>query len=135
MSLLELSVVITAILALLSIAFFGTRGWMRGSDRSTCVLTTRNVQVAMRSYQNLYGYNFGGRPYADRGTQDIAEHLFNKGYIEDKVFKQVTGKSTCNGGGTYLRTTPDIFPPQGELYMNCALAATQDHKPKSYEDW
>lgn len=135
MSLLELSVVITAILALLSIAFFGTRGWMRGSDRSTCVLTTRNVQVALRSYQNLYGYNFGGQPYADRGTQDIAEHLHNKGYIEDSVFKQVIGTSTCNGGGTYVRTTPDRFPPQGELYMTCSLAESLEHKPKSYSDW
>jgi type II secretory pathway pseudopilin PulG len=135
LSLLELTVVITTLLALVSIAFVGTRGWIRGSDRSTCILTTRNVQVATRAYQNLYGYNFGGRPYADRGTQDIAAHLFNKGYIEDSVFKQVKGESNCKGGGTYGRATPDIFPAQGELYMTCSLAGSEEHKPKSHTDW
>ena len=65
MTLLELTVVIIVLLALISVMFVGARAWKRGSDRAGCVLTLRNVQVAARSYQNLYGYNYGGRPYAE----------------------------------------------------------------------
>ena len=77
MTLIELTISISVLLVLISIVFVGSRAWKRGSDRAVCVLTLRNVQVAARSYQNLYGYNYGGRPYAENGSQDIARHLFD----------------------------------------------------------
>ncbi|MEY3895778.1 MAG: hypothetical protein RLZZ214_1298 [Verrucomicrobiota bacterium] len=135
LSLLELTVVIATILTLLSILFVGARAWMRGSERTTCILTLRNVQVAARSYQNLYGYNYGGRPYAERGTQDIVEHLHNKGYIEEVVYKQSRGVTQCAAGGTYSCPQPDIFPPEGRLYMECSLAESASHVPSTHEDW
>ena len=88
------------------------------------MLTLRNVQMAARSYQNLYGYNYGGHPYAENGTQDIAVHLYQKGYIEKKLFDQATGLEACAGGGTYTCPTPDIFPHSGQLYLKCSLSAT-----------
>ena len=91
MTLLELTITISVLLALISIVFIGSRAWKRGSDRAICVLTLRNVQVAARSYQNLYGYNYGGRPYAENGSQDIARHLFEKGYIEKTLYDQPRG--------------------------------------------
>ncbi len=135
MSLLELTVVIVALLSLISILFIGSRAWKRGSDRAGCVLTLRNVQAATRSYQFLYDYNYGGRPYAENGTQDIATHLYNKGYIEQKLYDQARGIATCAAGGTYKCPVPDIFPPTGQLYMTCSLSSSDEHTPSSHADW
>jgi len=135
MTLIELSVVIVVLLILISILFVGSRAWKRGSDRTGCILTLRNVQVATRSYQNLYGYNYGGRPYADYGTQDILQHLFQKGYIEQNLFDQARGTKSCTGGGTYNCAVPDVFPQVGQLYISCSLAGTATHVPSSCNDW
>ena len=135
LSLLELTVVIATLLALTSILFFGARSWMRGSDRAACILTIRNMQVATRSYQNLYGYNEGGRPYAEGGTQDIAVHLRSKGYIEENVYEQALGNSKCSSGGTYTRPLPDLFPETGQLYMTCSLSESEKHEPSTHTDW
>ena len=135
LSIIELTVVITILLTLISILFIGSRAWKRGSDRSRCVLTMRNVQVATRSYQNMYGYNYGGRPYADNGTQDIAAHLYAKGYIEQRLFQQASGIVPCPSGGSYEIPLPDIFPAQGELFMTCSLAETEEHLPTAHADW
>jgi type II secretory pathway pseudopilin PulG len=135
LSLLELTVVIAAILTILSILFVGTRAWKRASERTTCILTLRNVQMATRSYQNLYGYNYGGRPYAEQGTQDIAEHLHHKGYIEDGIYEQLRGGNKCAAGGTYNCPQPDIFPQEGSLYMECSLSETAKHVPSAHHAW
>jgi type II secretory pathway pseudopilin PulG len=135
LSLLELTIVIAALLSLISILFIGSRAWKRGSDRAGCVLTLRNIQVATRSYQNLYGYNYGGHPYAENGTQDIATHLFNKGYIEQKLYDQAHGLAKCPAGGTYNCPVPDIFPVNGQLYMACSLSSSDEHTPSSHSDW
>ena len=135
LTLLELTVVIATLLALVSILFIGSRAWKRGSDRAGCILTLRNVQIATRSYQNLYGYNYGGRPYAENGTQDIAQHLFNKGYIESKLYDQARGIAKCPAGGAYACAIPDIFPQEGQLYMACSLSTSDEHFPSSHAGW
>jgi prepilin-type N-terminal cleavage/methylation domain-containing protein len=135
LTLLELSVVITILLLLVSLLFIGSRAWRRGSDRSTCVMTLRNVQVATRSYQNIYGYSYGGHPYAENGTQAIYEHLFSKGYIETKLYKQALGQAPCPAGGTYTCPVPDVFPEAGELYMECSLSGSDQHAPATHADW
>lgn len=135
LSIIELTVVIAILLTLISVLFIGSRAWKRGSDRSSCVLTLRNLQVATRSYQNMYGYNFGGRPYAENGTQDIVAHLYSKGYIEMKLFQQARGMVPCASGGSYDCPVPDIFPPAGELYMTCSLSDTEEHIPSAHTDW
>ena len=135
LTLLELTVVIAVLLALLTMLFIGSRAWKRGSDRAACVLSLRNIQVATRSYQNMYGYNYGGHPYAENGTQNIAVHLHQKGYIEDKLFQQAQGSVPCPAGGNYNCAVPDIFPQAGELYMSCSLAGSDAHVPTSHGDW
>ena len=135
LTLLELSVVITILLLLVSLLFIGSRAWRRGSDRSACVMTLRNVQVATRSYQNIYGYTYGGKPYAENGTQDIAEHLLSKGYIETELYKHVRGEAPCPAGGTYICPAPDDFPEAGQLYMECSLSGSDQHTPNSHADW
>lgn len=135
MSLLELTVAISVLLGLVSMLFVGARAWKRGSNRASCILTLRNMQMAARSYQNLYGYDYGSRPYAENGSQDIAAHLFAKGYIERSLFEQAAGSGHCPSGGGYSRPLPEIFPAPGELYMNCSLATAEDHQPSSHGNW
>lgn len=135
MSLLELSVILATLLMLIAMLIVGTRAWRRGSDRAGCVLTLRAMQMATRSYQNMYNYNPGGRPYAEHGTQDIAEHLYVKGYIEEKLYGQTLGTRHCSGGGSYARPLPDVFPQEGHLYMTCSLSEEQSHSPAAHENW
>jgi len=135
MSLLELTVAISVLLGLVSIVFIGARAWKRGSDRATCILTIRNMQMATRCYQKLYGYNYGGRPHAENGTQDIARHLYDKGYIEKDLYEQSSGAAECPSHGTYTCSLPDIFPEPGKLYMECSLAMPENHQPKSQANW
>ncbi len=135
LSLLELTVVIATLLALVSVLFIGSRAWKRGSDRTCCIISLRNMQVATRSYQNLYGYHYGGRPYAENGTQNIADHLFAKGYIEKDKHDQTRGAKNCPANGTYSCPVPDIFPIEGKLYMECSLAALENHLPAAAGGW
>ncbi|MES2440437.1 MAG: type II secretion system protein [Verrucomicrobiota bacterium] len=135
LSLLELTIVITTMLALIGLFFIGARAWKRGGDRTGCVLTLRNIQVAMRAYQNMYGYNYGGRPYAENGTQNIADHLYAKGYIESRLYQQTRGDMQCPSGGSYSCLVPDIFPEPGQLYMECSLSSQDKHEPTSHGDW
>lgn len=135
LTLLELTVVIATLLALVSVLFVGSRAWKRGSDRTCCILALRNMQIATRSYQNLYGYNYGGHPYADGGTQNIAQHLHSKGYIESSIYNQSRGVQKCPSGGNYDCPLPDIFPMEGQLYMQCSLAVTENHMPAKHAEW
>lgn len=135
MTLIELTVVIVIILSLISILFVGSRAWKRGSDRAGCVLALRNMQVATRSYQNLYGYSYGGHPYTEYGTQHITQHLWQKGYIEKSLFDQAVGLKPCPGGGNYTCAVPDVFPQPGHLFLECSLSGSDAHMPNSYSDW
>ena len=135
MTFVELSVVITILLALTSIIFIGARAWRRGGDRATCVLALRNVQVATRSYQNIYGYQSGGQPNAENGSQDIAEHLLARGSIESNLYQKIHGVVTCPAGGSYTCATPDMFPEAGQLYSKCSLGGSADHLPASHAEW
>lgn len=135
LTLLELTLAISVLLVLITIVLIGSRAWKRGADRTSCMLTLRNVQMATRSYQNLYGYDFGGRPYAENGTQNIASHLYSKGYIEGKIFMQAQGLESCAGGGAYSCAAPDMFPPAGELYLKCSLSESDAHYLPSEVDW
>ncbi|MEI8342731.1 MAG: type II secretion system protein [Verrucomicrobiota bacterium] len=135
LTLLELTVVVSTLLALTAILFIGSRAWKRGSDRTVCILAMRSMQVATRSYQNLYGYSFGGHPYAENGTQDIAEHLLSKGYIEQRTYLLTRGANKCPSGGTYICPIPDVFPEEGVLYMTCSLSNSESHVPASHSSW
>lgn len=135
LTLIELTVVILVLLSLVGVLFVGTRGWKNGTDRASCILQIRSLQVATRSYQNLYGFNPGSLPYASGGTQFIAQHLLEKGYIEQKQFDNATGAEPCPSNGNYSTPFPDTFPLVGNLYMTCSLSDTENHVPQSHADW
>lgn len=134
-TLIEMSVVIAVLLTLVSVLFMAAQSWKRGSDRAACVVSLRNIQVAVRSYQNLYGYSPGGHPYAEYGTQDIARHLVEKGYIESALYQTAVGGKACSGGGLYQRDEKDVFPLAGVLYAHCSLASQANHAPSNPSDW
>lgn len=135
LTLIELTVVILVLMSLVAILFIGARGWKRGTDRAACVLKIRDIQVAARSYQNMYGYTPGGLPYASGGTQNIARHLFDKGFINQEAFDSSQGTRKCPSGGGYSTPIPDIFPLVGSLYMECSLSGSSNHVPQSHNDW
>lgn len=135
LTLIELTVVILVLLSLIGIMFIGAQGWKNGTDRATCILKIRNIQVATRSYQNLYGFQEGGYPTASGGTQNIAAHLYAKGYIEAEEYGNTQGSIKCPSNGTYSTPFPDVFPALGELYMVCSLSDTNNHVPQIHSDW
>ncbi len=135
MTLVELTVMIAVLLGMTSVLFVGARSWKRGSDRAGCVVNIRNVQMAVRSYQNVYGYAPGSSPTPEYGTQDIARHLYEKAFIVNGLYDAVEGSKPCPGGGVYQAPAKDQFPLPGELYVTCSLAGTEKHGPKDHGDW
>jgi type II secretory pathway pseudopilin PulG len=136
LTLLELTVVISVLLSLASLLTTGVRAWKRGADRSQCLMSLRTFQVAMRSYQNMYGYTGNSMHPTQAGTTDIVEHLRNKDYITPNQYAQATGTQPCQGGGFYSRGAPGLFPPQGQPYLACSLApAPDEHLPTQAADW
>lgn len=129
-TLLELTVVILVMLSLITLLFIGSRAWRRGADRSACIMNLRNVQMATRSYQNMYDYDFGSQPRVQYGTHDIARHLLLNGYISQVLHDQAKGLKPCEGGGTYTSAAPEAFPMPGVLYMTCSLSASDEHAPE-----
>ena len=134
-TLLELSVVIVVLLSLAALLMVGAQAWRRGSDRAACVINIRNVQTSVRSYQNMYGYSPGTMPYADNGTQSIATHLFQKGYITEQLNDALTGNRVCPGGGSYEMTQEEVFPAVGKLYLSCSLETEQKHGMPGSAQW
>lgn len=134
-TLLELSIVIVVLLSLAALLMVGANAWRRGSDRAACVINIRNVQTSVRSYQNMYGYEPGTMPYADKGTQSIARHLYEKGYITDGLNSTLSGGRECPGGGEYSIPQEDVFPAVGTLYVSCSLESAQKHGMPGEAQW
>jgi type II secretory pathway pseudopilin PulG len=136
LTLLELTVVISVLLSLASLLTTGVRAWKRGADRSQCLISLRTFQVAMRAYQNLYGYIPNSQHFTEAGTTDIVEHLRRKEYITSNQYTRAIGTEPCQGGGFYSRGDPGLFPPLGQPYLACSLApAPDEHLPTQTADW
>jgi len=121
MTLLELTVVILVLLSLISILFVGARAWKKGSDRAANVMNIRNVQQAVRSYQNMNNVSEG----SSVGTDD-AGPIFGPGdFLENAPTHPVAGAA--------YDFTGDI-PAIGTLFMTGDAA---DYEPAagSYKDW
>lgn len=135
-TLVEMTVVISVSLSLISFATTSARTWKRNSDRADCVAALRNFQMAVRSYQNLYGYSDGMHQVSVNGSSDIADQLLKRDLITRIQYRQAIGIEPCSGGGTYSRSQPDRFPLLGAPYLNCSLSmAPQQHSPDSSTDW
>lgn len=125
MTLLEMTVVILVLMTLISVLFFATRSWKRGSDRVICLINIQAVQKAVRSYSNLYGYAPGGT------APNLQSQIIGLG-------KFIESTPACPAAGSYAYGPtygPDTVPPIGELYMECSLGTTEDHVPELTGDW
>ena len=106
---------VAPLLAMESTLFIGARAWKKGSDRAGCMLNIRNVQQAIRSYQNINNLKEGDPIPWD---EIIGENGF------------MPTKPTCPQGGTYTFATK--MPKVGDLACKCSI---HDHEPANHQDW
>jgi type II secretory pathway pseudopilin PulG len=119
MTLLELTVVILVLLSLISILFIGARAWKKGSDKAGCIMNIRNVQQAVRSWQNMNNKNVGA-------TYAVTTDIIGTGLF-------VESAPVCPGGGSY--STATAVPDIGTAVLTCTLATTDGHVPPSLSGW
>jgi hypothetical protein len=103
-------------LALL-IAVLGGYKWKAGSDRAACILQTRNVQQAVRSYCGMNGINSG-------------DTFDRTGIIGPGKF--IESEPVCPAGGTY--TWSANTPLVGHLAIRCSHRKHQ-LDPALIADW
>ena len=97
-----------------SILFVGARAWKKGSDRAACIINSRNMQQAVRSYQNMNGLKTGAPIPWDKIVGPGA-------FIETRP--------TCSGGNYTFATS---IPKTGKLACTCS---NPDHAVSNHADW
>lgn len=117
MTLLELTVIILVLLALVTVLFIGVSAWKRASDRTGCLLNIRHVQQIVRGEQNLYNLDVGDPIDVE---ELCAEH-------------EMIHATVCPGGGEYVHA--DAVPDYGETAMNCSLSDVFGHLPNDTTGW
>jgi type II secretory pathway pseudopilin PulG len=115
-TLIEITLVISLLLGLISVLFIGIQAYRAGSNQALCLLTQVTCQKAVRSYSNLAEVPIGG---SATETQVCGVGL----YVADPG-------PTCPGGGTY--TYGDVVPAEGQEWLVCSLAS---HQPTSTNGW
>ena len=125
MTSLEVTVVITVLLMLITVLFFGARSWKRGSDRTLCILNIQAVQKAVRGYANMYAVAPGA------SVSGLQGQIIGIGrFLENTPI--------CPARGTYSFGTvagTDVIPPIGTIYAECSLASTENHVPQFTDEW
>lgn len=119
-TLLELTVVVFVLITLVSVLFMGAKAYKDGADRANCVVNIRNVQVAVRSYQNMNALAPG---------DDIdPARLINpdSGYLPDLP--------SCPSRGDY--TLAQEIPKPGDLALICSVNKDGSiHAPSDHSGW
>lgn len=118
MTLIEVTLVLSVLLSILSVAMIGVQAYKRGTDRSRCIQSIAYVQKAMRSYSNFNGLGPGDT------VPDLKEEIIGPG-------KLVPTEPRCTASGIYT-FGGDIISPQGVAYMTCSVP---DHAPKTTAGW
>ncbi|MFP6867125.1 MAG: type II secretion system protein [Roseibacillus sp.] len=126
LTLVELTMVILVILALVVMLFVGARGWKNGTDRARCILNIRQMQMSIRAYSSATEYQPGTDLSMKIPSVNLLAELVGVG-------KYVPVLPRCPGNGTY-EFGGDVVPEIGSLYMRCSLAS-QGHEPESIASW
>ena len=121
MTILETTLVLLVLLSLVSVLFVSTRRWKKGSERTLCVLSQRQVQQAVRGFSNMHGKREGEE------VPGLAFLLFGEGKYIEKV-------PLCPSGGIYSFMGEEV-PMRGDLYMKCSLAEDEAHLPDEFSGW
>ena len=127
MTLIELTVVIAALMTLITVLFPMANAWKRGASRAECLLNIRQVQMAVRSFSNLNGFGAG----RDVSTANPPVALQTELVGADKYLEMAP---TCPSSGTYIYGG-NVIPLMSSLYMTCSLAASDEHEPNDVNGW
>jgi hypothetical protein len=100
------------------VLFVGARAWKKGSDRAACIITQRNFQQAVRSYQNLNQLATGAP-------------LDMKAVLASLQMESLT--MTCPAGGTFEFSK--TIPATGGLVAKCPHADDMGHAPTEHGTW
>jgi hypothetical protein len=118
LTLVEVTLVVTVLLGLISIAFAGMSAYKEGANRAICIHQVANVQKAMRSYCHFQELESG------QAIPDLKKRLI----VDSKFFARAP---FCPSGGTYVFHEGAV-PHVGTLFMRCSIP---DHAPKGTSSW
>lgn len=118
LTLVEVTLVVTVLLGLITVAFSGMSAYKEGANRALCIHHVTNVQKAMRSYCHFQDLEPG------QSTTNL-----RKGIFEDSQF--FTNAPVCPSGGTYVFHEGTV-PAIGTLFMHCSITG---HAPKATAGW
>ena len=116
MTLIELTVVIVVLLALIAVLFVGAKAYKDGADKAACIMNQRNIQQAARSWANL---NPNGAWAADGAS------IFGAGLFIEVAPQCPAAKANY----TMAAALPDI----GTLVCTCPNDPV--HIPTGIENW
>ncbi|MEM6280098.1 MAG: hypothetical protein AAF491_03585 [Verrucomicrobiota bacterium] len=118
LTLIEVTLVISTLLSLISFSVLGVSAYKQGSDRALCIVHVTQVQKAIRAFGNLQQVDPG-----DTFT-GLTDAVIGPGrFIEETP--------VCPSGGTYT-FLEDEMPAIGVAYMKCSIA---DHQPATSYRW
>ena len=106
MTLVEVSLVVSLLLALIGIIFVGVTSFRQGSARAKCILRQAQLQKIAVSYANLNELNVGD------SVPGLVATLLTERYI--------TSPPACPGEGTY--SFLDHIPNLDEHFATCSTS-------------
>lgn len=128
MTLIEVTLVITTLLSLISATMIGTHAYKRGSNRSHCILLAARAQQAVRKFSNLHECMPGSE------VEGLKDRLVGSG-------KLIRKEPHCPSGGFYVygnlslgedSRKPEAIPHIGTAYLRCSL---DFHAPTDTVGW
>lgn len=123
-TLLEITLVISVLIGLISVTFVGVHGYKHGVNRAHCLQNIAMVQRAVRAHAHLHGLESGDE------SPGLRDHITGRGTYVPLVPK-------CGSGGKYTyggeeEGQSDIIPEIGTLYLRCSI---EDHAHKGTKGW
>lgn len=118
LTLIEVTLVVSVLLGLISFSFVGANAYKEGADRATCILHIVEVQKGLRSFCNFH----------ERKPGDTVSGL--KGAIIGPN-RFVDVMPVCPSGGEYLFTEDEV-PAMGTTFMRCSIV---EHEPATTNGW
>ena len=118
LTLIELTLVLTLILGLISVLFIGANSYKQGVNRANCIQSVSSVQRAMRSHTNLFELSPGD------SVPNLKGRIIGPGRL-------IPTTPLCPGGGVYSYWEGTV-PPSNTAFMQCTIG---DHAPASTSAW
>jgi len=128
-TLIELTVVISIILLLISILITTSKFYTVAADRSTCIININGIQKAIRAHENFNRLQVG-----DPFTLDLIIGSGNKAFTSAPICPE--------SGGDYILVA-EAIPPLGNAATICqdfdgssgAIDSSHDHTPPETPLW